>query len=152
MSRPEQHTLSAVIQVARQLDRVPTVRDAMSVLDEESIRNGRTVSASSTAAGNASSLTPAAPAGSSTSLAPGPMELGAVEANSGPKRSRCARCGARGPLSPVCHTPRDWKETDSIVGEGMTKKGSGKRPERGVSRRCQKARVRSDAPESRGDA
>lgn len=40
------------------------------------------------------------------------------------KRSLCARCGGRGDWSPVFHTPRNWKDTDPIVGEGMPRSGN----------------------------
>ena len=132
LATQEQQTLSAVMQVARQLDRVPSVRDAMSVLDEEGIRNSSTNSSASTIAGTIGPLasTPATPSSSSTSLALGPIVLGAMEANTKPKRSKCARCGGRGHWSTVGPTPRDWKETDPIVGEGIPR-GNGKRPETG---------------------
>ena len=58
MTAQEQHILSAVIQVARQLDRELSVRDAMSVLDEENIRNG-SASVNSGAATTIASTTPA---------------------------------------------------------------------------------------------
>ena len=139
MTTQEQHTLSAVIQVARQLDRVPSVRDAMSVLDEESIRSGSSISSAGSSSVATHATTPAS-SGSSTSLAPGPMELGATEASREPKFSSCARCGGRGHWSTVCPTPRNWKETDPIVDEGMPRRGNQKRFERGGKHEFERGR------------
>ena len=79
MTTQEQHTLSSVIHMARQLGRKPYLRDAMTVLDEGNLKHG-------------SATKPAASAtGTSTSLAPGPMELGVI-ASAGSKSDQCARC------------------------------------------------------------
>lgn len=84
----ERHTLSPVIHVTRQLGRKPCLRDAMAVLDEGNLKHS-------------SATKPAASAtGTSTSLAPGPMELGVI-ASEGSKSDQCARFKGYGHWSPV---------------------------------------------------
>ena len=88
MTTQEQHTLSPVIHMTRQLGRKPCLRDAMAVLDEGNLKHG-------------SATKPAASAtGTSTSLAPGPMELGVI-ASEGSKSDQCARFKGYGHWSPV---------------------------------------------------
>lgn len=89
------------------------LRDAIAVLDEGDLRHGGSQSAGvkSTAAPS----TTAALAGSSTALAPGPMELSAF---SGAKSDsiQCARCRGYGHWSSACVTPRNWRRGDPIAG------------------------------------
>ena len=108
MTTQEQHTLSSVIHMTRQLGRKPCLRDAMTVLDEDNMKHGNATKPASFA--TASSAT-----GASTSPAPGPMELGAI-VSIGSKSDQCARCKGYGHWSPACGTPRDWKRGDLVAG------------------------------------
>ena len=104
MTTKEQHTLSSVIHMARQLGRKPCLRDVMAVLDEENLKHG------------SAQVAPKPPAaGASTSLAPRPMELDAI-ASARSKNDQCARCKGYGHWSPACETPRNWKRGDPITG------------------------------------
>ena len=103
MTTQEQHTLSSVIYMTRQLGRKPCLRDAMTVLDEGNLKHD-------SATKHAASAT-----STSTSLAPGPMELSAI-ASAGSKSDQCARCKGYGHWSPACGTPRNWKRGDPITG------------------------------------
>ena len=69
MTTQEQHTLSSVTHMARQLGRKPCLRDAMAVLDEDNLKHGGT---------QIVAKPPAPTPSTSTTLAPGPMELGAI--------------------------------------------------------------------------
>ena len=96
MAQNEKHTLSSVIHMTRKLGKTPCLRDAMAVVDRNNLNFGGPV----TAKAASMAPTPPATAGSGTSLAPGPMELGAISAaqrNSG----QCARCKVYGHWSPV---------------------------------------------------
>jgi hypothetical protein len=106
MTEKEDETLGNVIQMCRQLDRKPHLRDAMAILDERNLRAG----------GNTMYQKPSAYAGdtaSSTNLIPGPMELGAM---SGRSSDTCARCKGEGHWTSVCPTPRHWKKGEKVAG------------------------------------
>ena len=75
----------------------------MAVLDEDNLKHGGTQAIAKPSA-----------AGASTSLEPGPMELGAIAGSS--KSDQCARCKGYGHWSPTCGTPRNWKRGDPIAG------------------------------------
>ena len=97
---------------------MPCLRDAMAVIDEDNLNAG----GSATAKVAAVAPTPSITAGSAISLAPGPMELGAISAaqrNSG----QCARCKGYGHWSPVCPPPRNWKWGDPVAGKPVTSSG-----------------------------
>ena len=121
MSAQEQHTLSSAIHMARQLGRKPCLRDAMAVLDEDNLKHGGSqLAAKPTAVSPTLLLAP----GASTSLAPGPMELG-VASGTKSDSSQCARCKGYGHWSPACPTPRNWKRGDPIAGRPPTGGWSG---------------------------
>ena len=111
MSAPEQHTLSSVIHMARQLGRKPCLRDAMAVLDEDNLKHGGTQAAANP---------PTSP--SCTSLDPGPVELGATAVSS--QSDQCRRCMGYGHWPPACGNPRDWKRGDPIAGRAAGEGGS----------------------------
>ena len=87
MTAQEQHTLSSVIYMAQQLGRMPCLRDAMAVLDEDNLKHS---------GAQASTKSPAPAPGASTSLTPGPMELARLRV---PRASsvRDAKAMATGP-------------------------------------------------------
>ena len=93
MSYSEQHTVSSVIHMARQLGRKPCLRDAMAVLDEDNLKHGGTQAAVKPAMHIIAKL-PASTTGASSSLEPGPMERGAIAGSS--KSDQCAQCKGYG--------------------------------------------------------
>ena len=124
MSSSEQHTLSSVIHMARQLGRKPCLRNAMAVLDEDNLKHGGTQAATKPPMNIIPKLS-ASTAGASTSLEPGPMELGAIAGSS--KSDQCARCKGYGHWSPACGTPRNWRRGDPIAGRLPGGRGPGSR-------------------------
>ena len=84
----------------------------MAVLDEDNLKHGGTQAAVKPAMPIIAKL-PASTAGASTSLEPGPMELGAIAGSS--KSDQYARCKGYGHWSPACGTARNWKCGDPIA-------------------------------------
>ena len=134
MTPNEKHTLSSVIHMTRKLGKMPCLRDAMAVIDEDNLNSGSSTTSSSKAAVvPVVAPTSSAAAGSATSLAPGPMELGAVNAT---QRSsgQCARCKGYGHWSTVCPSSRNWKWGDPVAGKPSTSSGPSSGATRAKSR------------------
>ena len=114
MTLAEKHTLSSVFQMTRKLGKMLCLRDAMAVIDEEKLNSGGSATAKAEAPAPTVVPTTLTAPGSTTPLAPGPMELATVSAESTAQRSsgQCARCKGYGHWSPVCPSPRNWKWGD----------------------------------------
>ena len=84
----------------------------MAVLDEDNLKHG---------GAQIVAKLPAPTPGASTTLAPGPMELGVIaSATSGSKSDQCARCKGYGHWSPACGTPRSWKHGGPVASRPLS--------------------------------
>ena len=114
--------------MTRKLGKMPCLRDAIAVIDEDNLNSGGSATTKAAAAPLAAPTPPAA-ARSATSLAPGPMGLEAVSAanlNSAQTSSwQCSRCKGYGNRSPVCPSPRNWKWGDPVAGSRRPGTSSG---------------------------
>ena len=113
MSSSEQYTLSSAIHMAQQLGLKPCLRDAMAVLDEDNLKYAGMQAAAKPPKQIIAKL-PINTVAASTSLDPGPLELGAIAVSS--KSNQCAQCKGCGHWSPAYGTSRNWKYGDPIAG------------------------------------
>jgi hypothetical protein len=99
MSDLECQILSSVIVKANQTTLSIHLHNAMNAVDESNpLRRGP-----------GGTLSRSTSSGTVTTLAPGPMELGAII-----QTNISTQCGGRGHWSYFCTTPKDWKEGDPI--------------------------------------
>ena len=96
----------------------------MAVLDEDNLKHG-SMQATTKPPMHIIPKLSASTAGASTSLEPGPMELGAIAGSS--KSDQCARCKGYGHWSPACGTPHNWRHGDPIAGRVPGGRGPGSR-------------------------